>query len=287
MNKLREIIEYKIITINGYEVTPLTILGVVIIVIVAKLLLKTALRLIHQSPFVAKRLDAGRRYALEQFIRYVIYTVAFMLVAQNIGIDLSLLWAGSAALLVGIGLGLQQIFNDLASGVILLVEGEIQVGDIVLIDGFVGKIQKISIRASHVETRDKLTIVVPNSKLITSNVTNWGNEIDSKARFVVKIGVAYGSDVPLVKKILLQVAQDHPKVYEDPSPLVLFADFGNSSLDFELHFYSSEILFIEKLKSDLRYQIDDLFRAADVQIPFPQQDIWFRNLPQPLSIDKT
>lgn len=274
---IQEILEYKIITISTYPITPITILGIVLTIILSRLVLRTTLRFLRNSAFMNNRLDRGRRYALEQFIKYVVYALTFLLIAQNIGINLSLIWAGSAALLVGVGLGLQQIFNDLASGVILLIEGEIEVGDVVVIDGTAGKIQKISIRASHIETANKVTMIVPNSQLITSNVSNHGAANIHHSRFKVNVGVAYGSDTQLVKKLLMQVAEEHDMVSKNLSPLVVFADFGASSLDFQLQFYCNELLYIEAVKSDLRFRIDELFRQNNIEIPFPQRDIWIKN----------
>jgi small-conductance mechanosensitive channel len=275
--KIKEILEYEILTVSTYTITPVTIIGIILTVILSRIVLRMTLRFLRNSNFMKNRLDRGRRYALEQFIRYLIYAVTFLLIAQNIGIDLSLIWAGSAALLVGIGLGLQQIFNDLASGVILLIEGEIEVGDVVVIDGTAGKIQKISIRASHIETADKVTMVVPNSQLITNNVANHGASNIHHSRFRVNIGVAYGTNTKLVKKLLLQVAEEHDLVSKNLKPVVVFADFGASSLDFQLQFYSNELLYIEAIKSDLRFRIDEVFRQNNIEIPFPQRDIWIKN----------
>ena len=274
---LREILEYKLITINDFSITPVLILGLVLIYVVARLILYLIRRIIKKSSFIQNRLDPGRQYAMEQFIRYIVYTIAVMMIFQNLGVNLSLIWAGSAALLVGVGLGLQQTFNDLTSGVILLVEADIEVGDVVLIDGFVGRIESIGLRACKVLTRQKITIVVPNSKLISSNVINWGHESVKSARFNVKVGVAYGSDVALVTRLLEQAASEHKQIIQEPKPFVYFVDFGESSLDFELLFFSNDFLYIEKIKSELRYRIDALFREHHIQIPFPQRDIWFRN----------
>lgn len=274
---LREILEYKLITINDFSITPVLILGLVLIYVVARLILYLIRRIIKKSSFIQNRLDPGRQYAMEQFIRYIVYTIAVMMIFQNLGVNLSLIWAGSAALLVGVGLGLQQTFNDLTSGVILLVEADIEVGDVVLIDGFVGRIESIGLRACKVLTREKITIVVPNSKLISSNVINWGHESVKSARFNVKVGVAYGSDVALVTRLLEQAASEHKQIIQEPKPFVYFVDFGESSLDFELLFFSNDFLYIEKIKSELRYRIDALFREHHIQIPFPQRDIWFRN----------
>lgn len=199
---INQILEYKLLEIGTYQLRVFTVVGILVTIVTSKLILNAAIRFIRKASFVSNNLDYGRRYALEQFVKYLVYTVAFLMIVQSMGIDLSLIWAGSAALLVGLGLGLQQIFNDLASGVILLIEGEIEVGDVVLVDGTVGRIKKIAIRASHIETRDKITMIVPNSRLIATNVSNYGAHMEDVSRFVLKVGVAYGSNVELVTKLL-------------------------------------------------------------------------------------
>ncbi|MEM1122094.1 MAG: mechanosensitive ion channel domain-containing protein, partial [Bacteroidota bacterium] len=190
-------------------------------------------------------------------------------------INMTVLWGGLAALLVGVGLGLQQTFNDLFSGLVLLFERGIEVGEILEIDGEVGSLKKIGLRTSVIESRDNITIIVPNSKLVVSNVINW-THYDNKVRFRISVGVAYGSDTALVKKILLKTAKAHPNILKRPAPYVRFTDFGNSSLDFELLFFSKKFITIEDIKSDLRFEIDQKFREAGVTIPFPQRDIWIR-----------
>jgi small-conductance mechanosensitive channel len=141
--------------------------------------------------------------------------------------------------------------------------------------GTVGTVRRIGVRTSLVETRDNMTIIVPNSKLIGDVVTNWSHDED-KARFKIVVGVAYGSDTALVKKLLLQVAQEHPKALKRPAPIVRFVNFGDSSLDFELHFWTKEFIRIEDIKSDMRFETDRLFRENDISIPFPQRDVWMR-----------
>ena len=147
--------------------------------------------------------------------------------------------------------------------------------DVLDIGGLVGTVKAIGLRTSTVETRDSITVVVPNSKLVTDNVINWSH-FDEKVRFKVGVGVAYGSDTKLVKKILLKIAADHPSVNEKPNPLIRFTNFGDSSLDFELHFFSRNFIHIEDVKSDLRFEIDNAFRENNVEIPFPQRVVWMK-----------
>jgi small-conductance mechanosensitive channel len=283
INKILEFLQTPLIShasedgeIGEIIVTVGDLMEVVFILAFARFLVwflrKRALKRLYRK----REIDIGRQYAIGRFVTYVIYVVAFLWALQVAGVQLSVIWAGSAALLVGVGLGLQQTFNDLVCGIIILTEGTVAVGDIVVVDGLVGIVRKIGIRTSEVETRDQISIIIPNSKLVVNNVTNWSHA-DSPTRFQVKVGVAYSSDVELVKQLLLQAAADHPQVLKQPEPRVEFLDFGNSSLDFRLHFFTYEFFRIPFITSDLRFRITQLFRENGVEIPFPQQDVWFRN----------
>jgi small-conductance mechanosensitive channel len=191
---------------------------------------------------------------------------------QTLGLNLSLLLASGAALFVGIGLGLQNTFNDIISGFILLFEGSLLVGDIVEIESLVGRVEQIDIRTSKIKTRDEILIVVPNSKLINNNVINWTNS-DALTRFNVSVGVAYGSNTELVKTTLEKVVLKHPEVSNKKPVRVRFENFGDSSLDFKVFFWTDRTWEIEFIKSELRFEIDKAFRANNITIPFPQRDL--------------
>ncbi|MEM9525621.1 MAG: mechanosensitive ion channel domain-containing protein, partial [Bacteroidota bacterium] len=227
----------------------------------------------------------GSQFAINRLLTYFVYLIGVLLVIQAMGFDLRVIWTGAAALLVGIGIGLQQTFNDLICGIIILFERSVKVGDVVELTGHqVGTVRKVGARTSVVETRDDIIIFVPNSKLIGENVTNWSH-VRRTARFHVMVGVAYGSDTELVKKLLLQVAEDHPKIMKSPKPFVRFLDFGSSSLDFDLLFWSRDFIRIENIKSDLRFSIDAAFRANNIEVPFPQRDLWIRGNTSTTKID--
>lgn len=230
------------------------------------------------SGYYARRnIDKGSQFAINRLLTYFLYFMGVLLVIQAMGFDLLVIWTGAAALLVGIGIGLQQTFNDLICGVIILFERSVKVGDVVELVGHqVGTVRKIGARTSIVETRDEIIIFVPNSKLIGDNVTNW-SQVERIARFHVKVGVAYGSDTELVRKTLLEVAKSHPRVLETPPCNVRFIDFGDSSLNFDLMFCSRDFLRIEDIKSDIRFAIDREFRELKIEIPFPQRDIHIRS----------
>ena len=220
--------------------------------------------------------NVGSRYAFNQLLKYVLFTIAILMAIDQLGVKTTLVLGGLAALLVGVGLGLQQTFNDFFSGVILLFERSVELGDVLQVDGMIGSVKKIGMRASHIETRENITVVVPNSKLVTQNVINWSH-YDDKVRFIIKIPSAYGGDPRLIKQILLDAAKENPYVLETPSPFVRLVDFGNSSVDFEFHFWSRHFIIIEDIKSDLRIRISDMFNEYNVRIPFPQLDVWMRS----------
>jgi small-conductance mechanosensitive channel len=147
------------------------------------------------------------------------------------------------------------------------------------VDDTVALVKEIGLRTSIVETRDGIAMIIPNHKLVSEKLINWSSN-DTITRFSIKVGVAYGSDVKLVEKLLSETAWKHSKVITNPTPLILFKDFGESSLDFELIFWTNQLFVIEQVKSDLRFMIDEAFRANNIEIPFPQRDLHVKNMPQ-------
>ncbi len=246
----------------------------VLAVFVIRLLLTFFTTFVLQKIYNRSKVDIGSQFAINRLLTYFVYVVGTLLVIQGLGFNLVAIWTGAAALLVGIGIGLQQTFNDLICGVIILFERSVKVGDVVEITGHqVGTIRKIGTRTSIVETRDDIMIFVPNSKLIGENVTNW-SQVERTARFHVQVGVAYHEDPELVRKVLLEVALEHPKVLKSPRPSVRLLNFGDSSLDFDLLFWSRDLLRIEDTKSDIRFAINAAFKKAGIEIPFPQRQLW-------------
>jgi len=272
---LKEVLEFSFFNIGDFHLSLYHIIAAGIILTIARIVVGVIKRVAGRY-FERKEVDPGRQYAFAQFVKYIIYTIAILLALEAMGISISILMGGAAALLVGIGLGLQQTFNDLISGLILLIEGSVEVDDIIVVDGIVGKVTDIGIRTSKVETRDQTSILIPNSKLVSEKAINWSHT-SKPTRFSINIGVAYTSDVDLITSLLLKAVEKHSKVLSTPKPIVQFVDFGNSSLDFVLMFYSKEYFGIELVKSEVRYTIMRLFREHEVEIPFPQTDLWLRN----------
>jgi len=268
-------LDYTIFPNEKYNLQVSDIFEAILILLFARLIYWAITQVILWNYYKRSKVDTGAQYAINQLLQYVIYVIAILLALSSLGVQMTVLWGGAAALLVGLGLGLQQTFNDFFSGIILLFERSVSVGDVVNIGGLIGTVKKIGLRASIVETRDSVAIIVPNSKLVTDNVVNWSH-YDAKARFSINVGVAYGSDTELVKNILLKTASENIYIKKHPAPFVRFTNFGDSSLDFELLFYSRNFIVIEDVKSDLRFEIDKTFRENDIIIPFPQRDIWMK-----------
>lgn len=221
----------------------------------------------------ADQQEIGRQFAVVQITQYFIYVIGVAIALNSVGYKLNAFFLASSALLVGVGIGLQQTFNDLVCGLILLFEGSVKVGDIIELDSVMGRVTSIGIRTSAVETREGIVIIVPNSKFIVDNVINWSRS-QKATRFLIKVGVAYGSDVRLVEQKLIEAAREQSYVVETPEPpFVVFRNFGDNSLEFELMFWTHNMWEIEIIESDIRFSIDALFRANDITIAFPQRDI--------------
>lgn len=275
--KLRDILEYQLIKTESFTITTYTLLEVIIILIITWLLLWT-IKKVFFGRIKSKRIDKGIGYSVYTILKYIIWVIAISLALDSIGVKITILIAGSAALLVGIGFGLQQFFKDLLSGVLLLFERSLKVGDVVQLEEIVGRVKEIGLRTSKIITRDNITVIIPNSKFVEDNVINW-SAIDVLTRFHVEVGVAYGSDVKLVEKVLLDCAKAYKDIASDPTPFVRFNDFGESSLDFQLFFWTHNSFWVENIKSDLRFAIDKAFREHKIQIPFPQRDVHIKQKP--------
>lgn len=225
---------------------------------------------------VTKKIDRGRGKSFIQILKYLIWIIGILVISGIFGLNMTFVIASISALLIGVGFGLQHIFNDFFSGIIILFDGSIKVDDVVEVEGTVGRVLSIGLRFSKVITRDNVIIIVPNSRFTTEKVINWTHNHE-EIRFHVAIGVAYGSDVRLVEQILLKAAEEHDQIVKLPKPFVRFNDFGDSSLDFQLYFWTPYGFQVENIKSDLRFVIDNEFRRNKVEIPFPQRDIHLKS----------
>lgn len=275
MEPLDKFSEFVIFRIGEFAFTTGKVITVVITLLIT-ILVVWLIKLLMIRKRAPDKFERGNIYALFQIIKYVIWIISILLILETLGLKLNALLAGSAALLVGIGLGLQNTFINFIAGIILLFEGSIKVGDILEVDGQVVRILKIGLRTSKAINRDDIVIILPNSLMTSNKVINWSHQ-ERKTRFRIKVGVAYGSDVDLVIKLLKERALEHPEITHRESILARFIDFGNSSLDFELLFFSDNVFRIENVKSDIRRIINRKFIENNITIPFPQVDMHFKS----------
>ncbi|MGJ8635243.1 MAG: mechanosensitive ion channel family protein [Phycisphaerales bacterium] len=254
----------------------LLIVGIILAKLISRRVEKTVLPRLHVEP--------GPASAIQTILYYVMLTIAAVLALQIAGVPLTVFTIFGGALALGIGFGSQNVVNNFISGLILLIERPIQVNDLVTVQDETGTIIKIGARATKIYSYAGTTFIVPNSKLLENSVINW-NLPTKKLRVTIGVGVAYGSDTALVKSILEQVLEDHTRVLDSPENRVLFMNFGDSSLDFELHFWIIPRTTLDRrqIESDLRFKIDQLFRDNNITIPFPQRDLNF-NPDEPLSV---
>jgi len=220
------------------------------------------------------KLEVGQQYAIARIAGYIVLVLGLLIGVETVGIKLSSLAVIAGALGVGIGFGLQNIVSNFVSGLIILAERPIQIGDrIDLGNNTVGKVVRIGARATHVLTNDNIMVIVPNSDFINNRVVNW-THIDPRVRLRLIIGVGYASDPHTVEKLLLEVANENPNVLKDPTPTVAFKEFGESSLNFELRVWAGDMAHRPgNLESQLNFAIWDKFKQHGIEIPFPQRDL--------------
>jgi len=225
--------------------------------------------------------DPGKRFMVIRLMRTVVYVIAGIGALETVGIDLTGLLLGSAALLVGIGIGLQNFFNDVVSGFVILFEGGVRVGDELEVDGMLVRVERIDLRSTRVVTRRGDLIVMPNGLISGSQVKNF-TQGEPRSMINVRVGVAYGSDTDQVESILRQAALDQPEVNEHDPIVVVFDDFGDSALEFDLRCFVTHPWQRDRIASDIRFRIDRRFRESGVIIPFPQRDVHVYPVTNPL-----
>ncbi len=248
----------------------------IFILFISVMLIRLTVVLLKVSIRKHGTIDQGREFSIIRLYKYFAYIVAVVIALYLAGVNLRGLFIGSAALLVGIGFAIQNLFNDFFSGLILLFEDSFDVGDIIYMDGEIVQVKRIDLRTSTVQKRDGNLLSIPNRLLTDDKITNWSHGTP-EVRLEIKVGVAYGSDLEQVKAILYQSAISQPKVSKNKPIKILFDDFGDSGLQFTLLFWIRSTWEYRELLSDIRYSIDAKFRESNIEIPFPQRDIRFRN----------
>ena len=229
--------------------------------------------------------DKLKFISIFKFIKYVVYLVVILVTMSAAGINVTVILTASAALFVGLGLALQELFQDIIAGILIMVDKSLQVGDIVDVDGKIGKVFEIKLRTTRAITRDDKIVIIPNHKFISNTIYNF-TQNHKTTRENVKVGVAYGSNVELVTRLLEEAVLERKGVLKSPKPFVLFEDFGDSALLFSINFFIDDSFSDPRIKSDIRYAIDRKFRANNVTIPFPQRDVHlFQHNPTPTSLN--
>ncbi|MCU4155497.1 mechanosensitive ion channel [Carboxylicivirga sp. A043] len=284
MEEIKNALDFDLISFGSYHIKVYSVIIIIVVAIATKILLWLLKKALIQKRLFNK-LDDGTAYALLQIIKYIIWTFAIAFFLETLGVKVTILIAGSAALLVGVGLGLQQTFNDIISGIILLSERSIKLGDILQIDGDVVKVQEIGLRTSKGLNRDDIAVIIPNSLITTNKVINWSHQ-SKNTRFKINIGVSYGSDIQLVCDTLEKSVFEHPGIHHKHLVEARLLDFGSSSLDFQVLFYSENIFEIEKVKSDIRKIIYRRLAENHIIIPFPQLDLHVKSNQQNGSTDQ-
>ncbi|WP_300022288.1 mechanosensitive ion channel domain-containing protein [uncultured Maribacter sp.] len=248
-------------------------IGLLLLLTVAFLLTSTVLQAIRR--FFTRKMEVDDKLkfiSIFKFIKYLVYVVVILFTMSAAGIDITILITASAALFVGLGLALQEIFQDIIGGIFIIVDKSLRVGDIIEIDNKVGKVFEIKLRTTRAITRDDKVIIIPNHKFISDIVYNY-TQNHKTTRELVRVGVAYGSDVELVTNILLDVVKSQRTILKSPKPFVIFEDFGDSALIFAVNFYITDSFTDPRVKSAIRYRIDAEFRKHKISIPFPQRDV--------------
>ncbi|MFT6066029.1 MAG: small-conductance mechanosensitive channel [Paraglaciecola sp.] len=225
--------------------------------------------------FVTKKMpnnDKLKFVSVFSYIRGFVFLIIFLIAMHTSGVNVTAIFAASAALLIGVGLALQTLFQDILSGIFILVDQSVHVGDIIELEGKVGRVLDIRLRTTRAVTVDNKVLVIPNHLYLTNILFNW-TENGTTTREFVDVGVAYGSDVELVRKILVEIAEEQTTVLKEPKPMALFTDFADSSLNFRIAFTLTNSFDVRFTQSNIRFEIDKAFRENNISIPFPQRDV--------------
>ena len=269
---IQYVLKFEILHLGGKDPFTLTVgllLFVIIILIGTSILLKLLKRLIVRK---LEEENKAKFDSVFSFARYFIYVIVMFFTLDSMGFNFNAIFAASAALLVGVGLALETFFQDILSGIFIFVDQTVHVGDIIELDGKIGRVEEIKLRTTRAVTIDNKVLVIPNHKYLKSSLYNW-TQNGTTTRESITVGVAYGTDTQLVKEILINAALANSQVIKVPPPIVLFTDFGESSLNFKLIFTLNDSFQAEIPKSEIRFEIDRLFREQCIEIPFPQRVI--------------
>ncbi|NLP56705.1 mechanosensitive ion channel family protein [Lutibacter sp. B1] len=269
LKKILDILNHSYPITDSVSITIKMVLILIVIFIATSFFLKLFRKIVNRR---LEAEDKDKFRSIFSFLKYFVYTIVIIIALESLGVQVSVLLAGSAALLVGLGLGLQTLFQDIVSGIFIILDKTLHVNDIIEIDDKVGRVFEIKLRTTRAVTVNDKVIIIPNHKFLTNSLYNW-TQNGTETTEIVEVGVAYGSDVEKVKKLLIEAAEEHPKILNKNKTEVFFMDFGDSALHFRLRFIIDDSFSQLRIKSDLRFAIDKKFREHNIQIPFPQRDV--------------
>jgi small-conductance mechanosensitive channel len=273
---------HTIFKLGALAITPIFLLKMVVFLILLVTLSKLAQRLIIKRVLTHLSLADSLKFAIGRFTTYFLVLGGIFIGLQSLGVNLSSLVVFGGAVGVGVGLGLQNVVSNFVAGLILLIEQPIRMGDRVETGGTIGDVIRIAARSTWVRTNDNVVKIVPNNEFINNAVTNWTAN-DPDVRIHLAVGVGYNSDPEKVRTLLLEAAAQHPQVLKDPKPLVLFTDYGDNSINFDLLVWTSELSHYPlRLKSDLYFALFKTFAEHGIELPFPQRDLHIRSSDIPL-----
>ncbi|MCH1418523.1 MAG: mechanosensitive ion channel [Flavobacteriaceae bacterium] len=270
MNKITDFFNYPIRLGSEISFSVGALIIILFVFILTRFFLKLSKRLLLY------RMDEDTQYKFRSiftFFNYFVYLIIILITFDNIGVNVTAIFAASAALLVGVGLALQTFIQDIISGIFIIADKAVHVGDIIDIDGQIGKVENITLRTTRAVTIDNKVLIIPNHKFLTSILYNWTeNGVITREHIIV--GVAYDSDVNLVQQLLIDCATQHKQVLKKPIPSVLLKGFGDNALIFQLFFTINKSFIAERVKSDIRFSILAAFDKNKIDIPFPQRTVW-------------
>jgi len=269
---LENIVNFKLFEINNTSVTPFSVIIFISIIIIFNFLIKFLNKIFLHRVLDRSHLDEGTKFTLHRLIYYVIMLIVVIFSLQFVGIDFSSLAVIFSFLSVGIGFGLQSITSNFISGLILLFERPITVGDRVTVGDAEGEVTEINMRSTTIRTLNNISIIVPNNEFISSNVVNWSHG-DPKIRLDIEVGVSYDSDLDLVLDTLKGIAANNKDILSVPKSDVLLVKFGASSWDMVLRAWISDPKLHHNIRSDINCEIVRAFRDNNIEIPFPQNDV--------------
>ncbi len=277
MHSINSFLDYTFSFSNDIELSVKKIITIIVLIFVVILITNAVLKLVLK--LISRNLpkeDGLKFNTVFSYFKWFIYVVIFLITLSSIGVNITAVFAASTALLIGVGLALQTFFQDIICGIFILIDQSVHVGDIIEIDSRVGRVEDIKLRTTRAVTIDNKVLVIPNHLYLTNSLYNW-TQNGALTREYIDLGVAYDSDVQLVKRLLMQAAETNSSVLKTPKPQVLFTDFGDNALKFRLIFTVNDSFQAIQPKSDIRFEINTLFKKHNIKIPFPQRDVHLYN----------